>query len=211
MPDALLVIGQSLKTWFRHIVLLTAAGLVWIGLSMTVILLPFATAGLYVLTNRIVYHRPLRAAELIAGARCYWRAGIEWMVSNGLVLGFLYGVLIFESVAGPLPTLFQLAAAAGGVGWFSLQLYVWPFLLEQPQKTFGAAVLNSLLLHLSAPIYMLGLMMAASSVIVTAFFFPLPIGVWAMSYLAVLGNQAVVERLSAYGLPPDPEHAVCVN
>jgi uncharacterized membrane protein YesL len=92
-----------------------------------------------------------------------------------------------------------------GLLWIAVQFYVWPFLVEQEQKQLRIALKNALFLTLANPLYTLLLLGVVGLALVLSLLTVLPIAVFATSFISLLGNRAVVERLRTYGkLPGSP-------
>jgi hypothetical protein len=205
-PHALTIIGRAVRDWLRHIVLLTLASSAWVVLSLTVILLPPATAGLYMVTNRLAYGQRPRVADFLAGMHDYAWISVRWGILNGFAILLLAGTLRYPDVSLHLPLGLRTLIVVMGLLWLALQFYVWPLLFEQPQKRLRNALLSALLLTFAAPVYTftIWLMVGAVTLIASYLF---PAGLWLVSFLTLLGNTAVIDRLAAYGRDPDPGSA----
>ena len=208
MQSALGVIWETLRDWWDGMVGLATFNLLWLGLSLTVILCPPATAGLYAVTNSLAHGKGQRLDDFVAAARCYAWVSWRWALIN-LVLGVLLAVnlVFYGSIAGAAAFLIQMALVIGAAVWLVMQFYVWPFLIEQEQKRLRVALRNALLLALANPLYTLTLLLISGLVIVLSLVAILPLGFFTMSFLALLGNRAVVERLIHYGKLPAADAA----
>lgn len=195
-------VQRGLNDWLAHLLPLTLANLAWFILSLTVVLFPAATAGLFFLSNRVAYGKPPLRVIFTAGMRLYTGLAWRWALVYGGGLGLL--ALIF-SQAGAVVQGLVIAAA---VLWTLFQLYVWPLLIEQPEKRIGAALRNALLLCVAAPGYTLAL--AGLGILGGALLLPLylvPLAIALASPGALLATHAVLGQLRASGLPPDDNRA----
>ena len=203
MIDALIVLWRGFGLWRRHIVVLTLASLGWAALSLTLLLLPPATAGLYALANRIAYGEPPHAAHFFAGARRYGALSFRWALVN-----LVAGSLIYAGFAvADLPGLGRVALILVLGGWIAVQFYVWPLLFEAPHKRLLPALRTAPLLALAAPLYTVTLLWAVALIILTAAAIAEPLGALAAGFVALIGNLAVTERLAAFGGTPDARRA----
>ena len=89
---------------------------------------------------------------------------------------------------------------AVGVAWLVVQFYALPYLVIQERKNLLVAWKNGLLTALSAPVYTLvvaglGLGVGLISLILVA-----PLALGGPAFVAVLANEAVLERLKTYKL-----------
>jgi len=200
---ALAVIWETLRDWWDSMVGLATFNLLWLGLSLTVILCPPATAGLYAVTNSLAHGKGQRLDDFVAAARRYAWVSWRWALIN-LALGALLAVnfAFYGSLEGMAAFLIQAALVSAGGVWLVMQFYVWPFLMEQEQKRLRTALRNALFLALANPLYTLTLLVVSGLAIVFSLVAILPLGFFTMSFLALLGNRAVVERLTHYGKLP---------
>ncbi len=203
MQAALAVIWETLRDWWDSMVGLATFNLLWLGLSLTVILCPPATAGLYAVTNSLAHGKGQRLDDFVAAARRYAWVSWRWALIN-LALGALLAVnfAFYGSLEGMAAFLIQAALVSAGGVWLVMQFYVWPFLMEQEQKRLRTALRNALFLALANPLYTLTLLVVSGLAIVFSLVAILPLGFFTMSFLALLGNRAVVERLTHYGKLP---------
>lgn len=203
MIDAWIVFRRGLGLWRRHVVALTLVGLAWAALSLTILLLPPATAGLYAVANRIAYGEPPRAEHFFAGARRYSALSFRWALVNVAAGGLFYAGFSLDG----LPTLARALLLLALGGWIAAQFYTWPLLLEMPRKRLFPALRTGLLLALVAPLYSLVLLWGAALVVLAATEIAVPLGPLAAGFVALVGNLGAIERLAAYGRTPDPRSA----
>ncbi len=210
MQAALAVIWETLRDWWDSMVGLATFNLVWLGLSLTVLLCPPATAGLYAVTNSLAHGKGQRLEDFVEAARRYAWVSWRWALIN-LVIGALLAVnfVFYGSIEATGAFFIQLGLTVAALLWLVMQFYVWPFLIEQEQKRLRTALRNALFLALANPLYTLLLLLVAVVAIVFSLVAILPLGFFTMSFLALLSNRAVVERLTHYGKLPaaDISHA----
>ncbi len=107
-----------------------------------------------------------------------------------------------------LPTCLNLILLFLAWIWLTLQLYLWPFLLEQSQKGLGEAVRNSLLLGIAAPAYTISLLFYVGAILGIFLSVFAPGALLLASYFALVGNITVIEHLRTYGRVPNPDYAL---
>ncbi len=203
MQNALAVTWETVRDWWNGMVGLATLNLLWLGLCLTVILGPPATAGMYAVTNSIAHGKGHHTGDFVEAARRYGWLSLRWALANLLVgVALAVSFTFYGAVEGSLAFLIQVGLACAGALWITVQLYVWPFLIEQEQKRLRIALRNALLLTLANPLYTLVLLIVAGLVIAFSLVAILPLGVFTLSFLSLLGNRAVIERLSAYGKLP---------
>ena len=108
-----------------------------------------------------------------------------------------------------MPQLILIALLSGGLLWLAMQLYVWPFLLVQEDQRLRIAFKNAAFLALASPLYTLTLLAGAALATVLSLAAIAPLALFLISFLALLGNRAVLERLQTFGklpgsAPPTP-------
>ncbi|MBN2304986.1 MAG: hypothetical protein JXQ72_10935 [Anaerolineae bacterium] len=205
MREAVDVFWETLRDWWNGMVGLAVMNVIWLALSLTVVLLPPATAAMYAVTNSIAHGTGGRIRDLGEGARRYAWVSYRWALLNVLVgVAFAVAVPFWGSMPG-LPG----AVGLTGLGlilllWLIMQFYCWPFLMEQEEQRLFLALRNSLFLALANPIYNAVILSMAVLALLVSVFLPLLVAVFTISFVALLGNRAVVERLRVFGkLPGD--------
>lgn len=209
MQNALRVTWETLLDWWNSMVGLATMNLIWLGLSLTVVLFPPATAGIYSVTHSMAHGKGHHAGEFFDAARRYAWISLRWALAN-LVVGAVFAVnfVFYGTLNKGWTLIIQVILAGVGIVWLAAQLYVWPFLMEQEQKRLRVALRNALFLTLANPLYSLVLLAVSGLVIVISLGAVLPFAVFTVSFLSLLGNRAVVERLTAYGKLPAPVHSL---
>jgi uncharacterized membrane protein YesL len=203
---ALAVIGQSLADWWNSMVGLAVMNAVWLGLSLTVVLFPPATVAMYAVTNGIARGRGQHLTDFVQAMRRYAGISLRWTLANLLVGVILYVNLSFYgAVRGALASFVLVGLACLAVLWLAMQFYTGPFLMEQEDKRLRVALRNAAFLALATPVYTLTMLAAAALAIVLSVVAILPLAVFTLSFLALLGNRAVIERLLAFGKLPGPD------
>ncbi|MBE2183530.1 MAG: DUF624 domain-containing protein [Anaerolineae bacterium] len=163
-PVQLIVI--DLGDWLMGFV---GINLLWVIASLTVILLPPATAALFESAQRAFQNQPPTTGQFFVSMRRWFV--LSWLIAlaNLLILGglFLLGRLVYPN---EIP-LAMLAVATGCFVW--VQFFFWPFLLLQTRPSPFQALRNSAFTIMSDLPYFTGylaltVLMAIPSVIVIA-------------------------------------------
>ena len=205
MQAAFTVIRQTVVNYWNSFVGLAVMNALWLGASLTIVLLPLATAGLYNTTNSLVQGKGQRLEVFLDGAREYWWLSIQWALINLVVMVVLFVNLYFygEIAAGPLASAFLFFVSSLALLWVAMQFYIWPVLIVQRQKNIQVALKNALLLSLASPLYSLVLLVVGGIVISLSIILLVPLAVFTFSFLAMLGNHAVIERLTTFNKLPE--------
>jgi uncharacterized membrane protein YesL len=206
VQNALHVAWETIRDWWHGMVGLATLNLLWLGMSLTVVLLPLATAGMYGATHRMAHGKGQHIGDFIDAARRYGWVSLRWALVN-LVIGALGAAnyVFYGEAHGGFALVIQSVIACAGVIWLGVQFYVWPFLMEQERQSLRMALRNALFLTLANPLYTLVLLVISGLAVIISLTAILPFAVFTASFLSLLGNRAVIERLTVYGkLPAQP-------
>lgn len=210
MQAALSVYWQSLRDWYNGMVSLATLNGLWFGAALTVVLLAPATAGIYTVTHSTARGTGQHVEDFVRGAREHLWVSVRWLLANALVISiFLVNLTFYGRASGVMPQLILIALLSGGLLWLAMQLYVWPFLLVQEDQRLRIAFKNAAFLALASPLYTLTLLAGAALATVLSLATIAPLALFLISFLALLGNRAVLERLQTFGklpgsAPPTP-------
>lgn len=205
--DAVRVMRSSLGDAWDALIAVAPLNLAWLGLGLTVVLLPPATAALFESMHELASGRSPGIRDFLGSVRRRFVAAWLWALwaSAGLTV---VGVNVrFDGDArGPVAWLSAVFVVLGVLFSVSL-LYVWPFVLLQPDGGLIRAIRNSILAVLAAPLFavtlavLLVVSVAASAVLI------LPLAVVTPGLIGLTASHAVTDRLRAFGkLPPRPSH-----
>lgn len=207
MREALDVIWETLRDWYNGMVGLAVINFVWFVLSLTVILLPPATAGLYTVTSSLAHGKGAHFSDLWPGMRRYVWVSYRWALANiGVAVVLAVGIDFYGRTAGVLGAFIQALFASAGMLWLTMQLYTWPFLMEQETLHLRQALKNALFLTLANPVYAFMLLGTTVLAVMLSLATVLPLAIFVTSFVALLGSRAVVERLTTYGKLPGMVH-----
>lgn len=204
MRAALDVVWETVRDWYNGLVGLATMNFVWFLLGMTVILLPPATAGLYVVTHSLARGKGAHFSDLWLGMQRYAWVSYRWALANAVVATILVvGIDFYGRTAGAVGVFIQVMFVCAGLLWIAVQFYTWPFLVVQPVAHLRLALKNALFLALANPVYDFVLLGTTALALVLSLLTILPLAVFLTSFVALLGSRAVTERLTKYGKLPD--------
>lgn len=199
MIEAFIVCRQSFRDFWDEMYILVLANVIWLGLCLLVIPGPPATAGLYYLTNRVAHGRSVGLGIFFEGLRRYFIKGWLWAMANVLFLAVMGANFSFYGRFQGFWVQFVKGLFLGAaVLWLALQLYTFPLLLEQEDERLRVALGNALFMALKNPGFTLVLVILVASIVALSLALVLPIGLLAISFIALLSNHAVLGRLEAY-------------
>ena len=204
LHEASSLIWESIRDWYDNAIGLATLNLLWVAISLTVVLMPPATAGMVAVTNSVAHGTGQSWEIFWQNARRYGWLSVRWALLNLfaivlIVVNFSY----YGTTNSTLSTIIQIIVAASGLLWFATQFYFWPFLIEQDRKSVRVGLKNALFLALAEPLFTVMLLSTAGVVILFSIVTVVPLAVVTLSFVSLLANHAVIERLTAYGIISD--------
>lgn len=197
--DAIGVVRRSLYDAWDALLLIATLNLAWIGFSLTIVLLPPATAALFESMHELASGRSQGIREYVGSVRRRFVA--SWLWACWAVGGMAIVLVNFRFYDTTTGSLFWLSAAFAVVGaLFAVSvLYVWPFVFRQSSGGILRALRNSVLAVLAAPLYALTLAVVLLLVVGVSAILILPLAVFTPALFCIVASHAVTDRLRAFG------------
>ncbi len=187
------VFGRASRLLWEELFLLLVIGYTWMLLGVLIVLLPPLTVGLVYVTNQVARGNAIRYTMLFSGARRFLSRSYIWGMINALaVMLVLADLSYYQQVQGDLGIAAVTLAILLGLGWGVVQLVTLPLLIELGPKSLRAAFRQALMLTISQPAFVIGLVIATVLLALLCWFFPIMIG-FAFAYLALVVNIAIVK------------------
>jgi uncharacterized membrane protein YesL len=178
--------------------LLLAANVLWIALILPIVTWPAATAGLFYLIGRVVKEeldfepRYARLSDFWQGVREHgWRGSLLALID--LLALLIVGVALRFYSQSQTEWLRWLVGPIGliGLAWAGAQLYLYPLLIQRPQRPIWQLAREAFLIAISYWIYTLSLLVTATILAVAAALLAGPILLIFFSMLAMFGTVAL--------------------
>lgn len=200
MTDAWQVIRAALRQTWADIFTTLVVNFLWFFFNLLIITGPPATLALFYVANRIAHDEPTDPGDFIAALRRYFGVGWRWGALNLFILFFLVGdyILTGRLLQGDTARIVQGFYLLLLVIWSFLQLYLLPLMLEQERPELIQALRNAAVMfgrNLSFSLTLAGLVAA---VLFTGVAFFLVTAAAGSIFLALVGNHAVLSRLTPY-------------
>lgn len=145
-------LGRSFVKIYYDILNIIIVNVLWVLLSLPIITAPGAMAGLFYTTNRLAKNESISARTFFDGFRKYFWASWRWTLMNMIVFLAIYMNYDYYLIAeGPNAKWLVGIVIGFGMIWIMLQLFIFPLLIEQREKSLLDAVRNSILLFLRYP------------------------------------------------------------
>jgi uncharacterized membrane protein YesL len=152
--------------FWRRLGIMVLANVVWLLLSLPIVTWPAATAGLFSLVRRVI-EEELAVASRDAHIHDFWEGFRRYWTNSSLLaiidlsgLGIIAVALVFYGRSG-LEPLRWLVGPIGLIGlvWLTAQLYLYPLLLQRPERPVWVILREALLLALGYPLFSLSLLL----------------------------------------------------
>ena len=174
----------------------------WVLIFIPIALASPATGGLYYATNQLAHGNDGGPLVYWYGLKTYLGPSYRWGILN-LVVAFLFSVNIWFYGNAPwnFAPYVRIVFIVGAVFWTAIQMYTFPFMLEQDQPQVRMALRNSFLAVARFPIRSFGflLIVFAMAMASTYIYFVLWVVV-TVSLIAYFSNKntlAVLRKLLA--------------
>ncbi len=186
------VFGRASRLLWEEMFLLGVASSIWMLLGIFLVLLPPLTVGLMYMANQIARGNAISLTMLFSGARRFLSRSYLWGAVNALAIFLVLADLTYyQQVQGDLGIAAVTLAILLALAWGVIQLLLLPLLIELGPKSLRAAFRQALMLAISQPAFVIGLVIATALLALLCWFFWIMIG-FAFAYLALVVNIAIV-------------------
>jgi uncharacterized membrane protein YesL len=203
--DAVRVVRVALRDAWDALFLVGALNLAWLGLSLTIILLPPATVALLESMDGLASGRSPGVRDYLGAVRRRFLGAWLWAVwaIAGITVAIV-NVRYWGDLGGSLAWVSAAFAVVGLLFGMSL-LYVWPFVFRQQEGGLAQAIRNSILTVLAAPVFAISLAIILVLVIAVSVLLIMPLAIFTSGLLGLIATHAVTDRLRTFGkLPSQP-------
>jgi uncharacterized membrane protein YesL len=195
--DALRALKQGIFQFEHYGWLYVLANLASVALSLAVVTIPAAYAGLSRLSHTAQTTPTASFADYWEGFRAHFWRGVAAGIANVVILGILWSNFASYSVRSD-----WLFVVLRGVWliilvvWFGVQLYTWPILEEMERPNLRGAIRNSAVMMLQNPSFTLTLLVALAIITLLSTALVIPWFLVTGSMIACIANAAVLQRLA---------------
>jgi uncharacterized membrane protein YesL len=187
------VFQRASRLLWEELFLLGVASYLWMLLSFFIVLLPPLTVGLMVMANQVARGNAIGFTMLFSGARRYLSRSYIWGAINALAIALLLADLsYYQQLQGDLGIAAVTLAVLLALAWGVVQLLTLPLLIELGPRRLRSAFRQAVVLAISQPAFVVGLVIATALLALLCWFLPIMIG-FAFAYLALVVNIAIVK------------------
>jgi len=176
------VVERLLRDVYNWLVVLVAINIMWVLLSLTVILIPPATAGLFHVALQVTRGEGPTVTTFLVGMRRWFLHSYLWGLLLVAYVVVSLAALSFYSASTSLLADLLLVLAALVIGFVgAMQLYFWPYMMLQEKPGFLVAQRNAAFTLLGDPLAALVnvgvsvMLLALSLVLVIPFVILMPV------------------------------------
>jgi uncharacterized membrane protein YesL len=205
--DAVRVVRRSLRDAWDALVAVAPINLAWASLGLTVVLFPPATAALFESMHELASGRSPGIRDYVGAVRRRFVDGWAWALWGAAGLTIVgANVRLYPDPTDPRAW-FSAALAVLGILFGVSVLYVWPFLLLQPNGGLLRAIRNSVLAVLAAPLFAVVLAILLAVVVAACAVLILPLLLVLPGLVCLVASHAVTDRLRTWRkLPARPSN-----
>ncbi len=197
MIQALRVVWRGIVQFERYGWLYVLANLLAIALSLPIVTIPAAYAGLSRLTYTAQTTHTTEMSEFWAGFRAALWRGLVMGIVNLIIFGIL--AANFWTYRQQSSFLFVVLRAIWLIilmGWLMVQIYLWPILEAMEPATLRGGLRNAVLMVSFNPIFSLTLLAVVLVIVVISTLLAVPWLLMTGSLVACIATAAVRDRLA---------------
>lgn len=203
------IIIDVLKNYWDEMFNLMLFNMLWLVAQLLIVPGPPATAALFYVANRAAKGGFVRLSDFVDAFKRYFWESWKWGALNILVILILGNALVFyasSQLQGPFSLSLAVVNLFLLVEWLFTQLFAFPFWLEQEKKQMRLAFRNAVIIQAQNLRLMMLAALLAVLLLVVSYYFPVLIALGVISFLMLLGNSIVVEKVKE--LQEDGEDSV---
>ena len=187
------VFGRASRLLWEELFLLLVISYIWMLLSLFLVLLPPLTVGLVYVTNQVARGNAIRFTMIFSGARRYLSRSYIWGLINACAILLVVADLsYYQQIQSDLGIAAVTLAILLALIWGVVQVLTLPLLVELGPRSLKAAFRQAVMLTITQPAFVVGLIIATALLALLCWFFPIMIG-FAFAYLALVVNIAIVK------------------
>ena len=199
MIRPLSVFWRGIRATWDDLLLLGLLSFAWWVCMLFVIPGPPATAGLYLVANRISKGERIGFDVFKEGFLTYfWRSLVVGLIAAALLFVFVTGFLFYLDPPPEFPDIFTLLSVVMLyliLTWLAMQLYLFPVLVEQ-RISLGANFRNALFIAFASPVYTLILLVLLGLCTIGSVLFPILLVLVLPGLVAVVSSIALQDSLA---------------
>ena len=198
MGATLRVIGRAIRLWWREVYILILFNIIWFALQLPIITGPAATAAMYAVARRIAHDEFIEPSHGWQAFRQMFWPALKWGGLSLVIVGAGVGNFwLYQGSSGAGWAILRITWGTIILGWVLLNLFYWPFWLNQDDRSIRTTLRNSIVFLTKRPGLGLSLALINIVLITASALVTLPLLTATMALVALIGIVAVEEELKA--------------
>jgi len=198
---------ESLINIYYDLVPLVSLNIIWFLLTLPIVTAFPAAAGLYYATNQLAHQKGAGWKTFFDGFRIHFWLSWRWGLLNVIIIVVLVSNIKFYGQLEAEWSVWLRGVIIGlSILWGIIQLYTFPFLLEQEKQQLNSALRNSMVLLATRPAPVLSVAFLTLVLAVLSTFIALPAWFFFTASLSVyLANKVVIDSVKKLQKDEPPE------
>ena len=198
---------ESLINIYYDLVPLVSLNIIWFLLTLPIVTAFPAAAGLYYATNQLAHQKGAGWKTFFDGFRIHFWLSWRWGLLNAIILIVLVSNIVFYRQLEAEWSVWLGGVIIGvSILWGIIQLYTFPFLLEQEKQRLSTALRNSIVLLATRPAPVLSVALLTLVLVVLSTVIALPAWFFFTASLSVyLANKVVIDSVKKLQKDEPPE------
>ena len=180
---------------------------IWAFFTVLLVTAIPAAAGLYYATNELAHGRTAGLDTFFEGAKQYFWTSWKWGLPN-LVIGFLFSVnfWFYGYVTWRYANYVRMLFYGLVFVWAAINVYIFPFLIEQEKPALRIAIRNSLVVFFRFPFHTAGLLLLYAVLVWVGTYYVPPLWIFVTgTVIAFTSNKMTIFALERIGSGINPE------
>jgi uncharacterized membrane protein YesL len=200
MKQTFSVLFSSFKDFYDELFLFVIINLLCFLLSIPLVTLAPAWAGVYYVTNHLAHGRyRTEWRDFFVGFRQYFAKSWQVLLADlFLLLLIVSNISFYTSMPNQILRLVSILWWYVLAFWLALQIYLFPLLMEQEDKRLLLIFRNAIVLTLQHPFFTIAFLLAILLVLVISVALTVSIVMLSISLIAFLSNRALLTLIGEY-------------
>ena len=200
MKRTLSVILSSLKDFYDELFLFVVVNLLCVLLSIPLVTLAPALAGVYYVTNQLAHGRyRTEWRDFFVGFRRYFVKSWQLLLADlFLLLLIVSNIIFYTSMPNEIVRLVSILWWYLLAFWLGLQIYLFPLLMEQEDERLLLVFRNAIVLTLRHPFFTIAFLLVILLLLVISLVLTVPTVVLLISLIPFLSNRALLTLIGRY-------------
>jgi uncharacterized membrane protein YesL len=198
---------ESLINIYYDLVPLVSLNIIWFLLTLPIVTAFPAAAGLYYATNQLAHQKGAGWKTFFDGFRIHFWLSWRWGLLNAIILIVLvFNIKFYGQLEAEWSVWLRGVIIGLSILWGIIQLYTFPFLLEQKKQRLSTALRNSMVLLATRPAPVLSVAFLSLVLVVLSTVIALPAWFFFTASLSVyLANKVVIDSVKKLQKDGAPE------